>query len=112
MNDQWQELKETIIELRDNDGTATQQEVCKFLVNLMELLEKQISSSDFPNKWIPVKKELPKKGQHVLVSLDCEYVTEDYFAYSTEWFDSFINSEEKVVAWTPMPESYKAESEV
>lgn len=42
MNEQWQELKETIIEMRDNDGTGTQQEVCKFLVNYMEILEKQI----------------------------------------------------------------------
>lgn len=39
--EQWQELKETITELRDNDGTSTQQEVCKFLVNYMEVLEKQ-----------------------------------------------------------------------
>ena len=42
MNEQWQELKETITELRDNDGTGTQQEVCKFLVNYMDVLEKQI----------------------------------------------------------------------
>lgn len=42
MNDQWNELKETIIELRDNNGTATQQEVCKFLVNYMNVLEKQM----------------------------------------------------------------------
>jgi hypothetical protein len=40
MNEQWRELKETIIELRDNDGTGTQQEVCKFLANLMGVLEK------------------------------------------------------------------------
>ena len=42
MQEQWQELKETIIELRDNDGTGTQQEVCKFLVNYMGVLEKQM----------------------------------------------------------------------
>lgn len=42
MTEQWKELKETIIELRDNDGTGTQQEVCKFLVNYMEILEKQM----------------------------------------------------------------------
>ena len=42
MNEQWQELKETIIEMRDNNGTGTQQEVCKFLVNLMDVLEKQM----------------------------------------------------------------------
>ena len=40
--EQWQELKETIIEMRDNDGTGTQQEVCKFLANYMEVLEKQM----------------------------------------------------------------------
>lgn len=42
MKEQWDELKETIIELRDADGTATQQEICNFLVNLMEVLESQI----------------------------------------------------------------------
>ncbi len=42
---QWRELKETITELRDNDGTGTQQEVCKFLVNYMEVLEKQMQES-------------------------------------------------------------------
>ena len=41
MEEQWQELKETIIELRDNDGTLSQQEVCRFLANLMEVLEQQ-----------------------------------------------------------------------
>lgn len=48
MTEQWQELKETIIEMRDNNGTSTQQEVCKFLVNLMDVLEKQMSDG-----WIP-----------------------------------------------------------
>ena len=42
----WNELKETITEMRDNDGTGTQQEVCKFLTNLMDVLEKQIEWSD------------------------------------------------------------------
>lgn len=43
MNEQWQELKETIIELRDNDGTGTQQEVCKFLANLIDVIEQGVS---------------------------------------------------------------------
>lgn len=42
MTEQWQELKETITEMRDNGGTGTQQEVCKFLTNYMEILEKQM----------------------------------------------------------------------
>ena len=41
MTEQWRELKETITEMRDNGGTGTQQEVCKFLANLMDILEKQ-----------------------------------------------------------------------
>lgn len=40
--DQWYELKETITEMRDNDGTASQQDACKFLVNYMDVLEKQM----------------------------------------------------------------------
>ena len=46
MKEQWQELKETITEMRDNDGTGTQQEVCKFLANLMDVLEKQMSNQN------------------------------------------------------------------
>ena len=42
----WQELKETIIEMRDNDGTGTQQEVCKFLANYMGVLEKQFEPQE------------------------------------------------------------------
>ena len=45
MTEQWQELKETIIEMRDNGGTGAQQEVCKFLANYMEILEKQTQQS-------------------------------------------------------------------
>lgn len=45
MTEQWQELKETITEMRDSNGTCTQQEVCKFLVNYMEILEKQMQKS-------------------------------------------------------------------
>ena len=39
---QWNELKASITELRDSGGTGTQQDVCKFLVNMMEALEKQM----------------------------------------------------------------------
>lgn len=42
MTEQWQELKETIAEMRDNGGTGTQQEVCKFLADYIDILEKQI----------------------------------------------------------------------
>ena len=52
MTEQWQELKETIIEMRDNAGTGTQQEVCKFLANYMEILEKQMQQPTRPTaRW-------------------------------------------------------------
>lgn len=35
----WDELKETIKELSENEGVLTQQEVCKFLINLMGVIE-------------------------------------------------------------------------
>lgn len=39
MSESWVELKETIEELIDNGGKATQKEVCTFLASLMEVLE-------------------------------------------------------------------------
>lgn len=47
MIEQWNELKETIIELRDNDGTANQQQICKFLANYMDILEKQMKTQEY-----------------------------------------------------------------
>lgn len=46
MKEKWQELKETIVEMRDNNGTGTQQETCKFLANLMDVLEKQMEDKE------------------------------------------------------------------
>ena len=41
----WQELKETVLELRDNGGTATQKEVSDFLFNLMRILDAERKES-------------------------------------------------------------------
>ena len=38
----WKQLKETIIELRDCGGQSNQQELCKFLIKYIEVLEKEI----------------------------------------------------------------------
>lgn len=47
MTEQWQELKETIKELRYSNGNLTQQEVCSFLGVYMETLEKQMQESTY-----------------------------------------------------------------
>lgn len=120
MNEQWQELKETIIEMRDNDGTGTQQEVCKFLANYMDVLEKQMT-----NGWIPVSKRFPKTDEDVLVcnsqgTMEIGYYHIDNTYYPTEYADSnetgWYNENDDVldfepIAWMPLPEPYKAESE-
>ena len=41
----WKQLKETVIELRDNEGTGSQKDICCFLINYMGILEKQIIES-------------------------------------------------------------------
>lgn len=103
MNEQWQELKETIIEMRDNDGTLTQQEVCKFLANLMDVLEKQITEG-----WIPVSERLPQDEQKVLVTtrsgnlIDVD--TSIFYHASAFW-------EHYVIAWAPLPEPYRESEE-
>ena len=56
-------------------------------------------------KWISVHDKLPEKGQQVLVSCDSGYVSSDYF--DGNCFESFVDSEEEVVAWIPMPEPFK-----
>lgn len=43
MKEQWQELKETIIEIRDNNKfNEDVSAICKFLINYMGVLEKQM----------------------------------------------------------------------
>ena len=44
--EQWQDLKDTVIEMRDNDGILTQQETCQFLARLMEIIETQTVNSE------------------------------------------------------------------
>lgn len=52
MNEQWKQLKETIIEIRDNNKFDHEDvsSICQFLVNYMNTLEEQMSDSENPNK--------------------------------------------------------------
>lgn len=112
MTEQWQELKETITELRDNDGTGTQQEVSKFLVNLMDVLEKKMSSSEKPSQWIPCSERLPEEGKEVLISSDSGiYIAELEILDGNVYWNETIEyrSVKRVSAWCPLPEPYKGE---
>lgn len=126
MTEQWNELKETIIELRDNDGNGTQQEVCKFLANLMNVLEKQLKEPK--TKWTPASTPPKQDGKYLVLThyFDCDNIEILSYAnnlYEVDDFD-FYYAEERggwyeydseygycecngVVAWRELPEPYK-----
>ena len=108
--EQWRELKETIIELRDNDGTGTQQEICKFLANYMDVLEKNVGGSEVPNKWVPVSERMPEKIGTYMTTVDygclgIEVGQRHYHGKFLGWEDACVT------AWMPLPEPYKESEE-
>jgi len=119
MKEQWQELKETIIEMRDNNEFEYEDvtSMCRFLLNYMNTLEEQMSDSENPNKWIPVSERLPKNGELVLFSTKTDRVFEGrFFVDKTElqWYafrDKAFAYNNVVTAWLPLPEPYKEEKE-
>ena len=65
-------------------------------------------------RWIPVNERLPEHSGNYLISIaDSNYVSGQ--AFKTSWFYpsdhrwSFKNA--NILAWMPLPEPYKAESE-
>lgn len=133
MTEQWQELKKTITELRDNDGTGTQQEVSKFLVNLMDVLEKKMSSSEKPSQWVPCSERLPEEHEWIWTKKFGTTISDEvYVTFENEKGERFCqhmtfqNGElsrydkaymevwhkgSKPIAWMPLPEPYKMEVE-
>ena len=71
MIDQWKQLKETITELRDNKGVGTQQEVCRFLVNLMDNLEKEYKTGKWEIKY-------SKNGVIFPICSNCDYAATNW----------------------------------
>lgn len=115
MTEQWQELKETITELRDNDGTSTQQEVCKFLANLMDVLEKQMQEpcEDAISRQAIIK-TLNKMDRYVadeLTLCDTErkfpqnevFIVDDVYEEIVEQLPS-VNPQEPKTGWIPVSE--------
>ena len=112
MTEQWKALKKTIAELRDSDSTASQQVVCEFLFNYMEVLENMM--------WIPVSEWLPEADEYVenvakyyLVQNEYGDMLVAHYTHSGYWEQIYQLQPigDKIVAWMPLPEPYKTESE-
>ena len=111
MNEQWQQLKETIIEIRDNNKFDHEDvsSICKFLVNYMNVLEERMSNSESLNKWIPVSERLPKKGEQVLCCNNKSSVFTSAITYVSDGGYAYFGQHFDVIAWMPLPEPYKEE---
>lgn len=90
----------------------------------MMMAIKALSSSEKPNKWIPVSERLPKKATRVLTSWVYVPTGAKYIEVAERWGDDddytfygdtdeykMNRKDHKVIAWMPLPEPYKAESE-
>lgn len=105
-------------------------QLAEWLKELKQLKE-QMSDSEKPNKWIPVSKRLPEKDGEYLLFGKIDETEENYifigeydsgcedFGIWEEQFDrstlGCLGSEfyeyASVLAWMPMPTSYRGESE-
>lgn len=74
--------------------------------DLTSMIKKIGEVRTMDGKWIPVSERLPETGTYCLVCCKDGFIsTDNYFCYG--WDDW----EDDVVAWMPLPEPYRAESE-
>ena len=124
INKQWKQLKETIIEIRDNNKFEHEDvfSICQFLTNYMNILEKQTSNLENPNGWILCSERLPEPNRLVLCYITTG-TTKTYFL--ALWNDIQKTWEEgigghrllkhdlgyDVIAWMPLPSLYEEKDE-
>ena len=63
---------------------------------------------DAEQRWIPVNERLPKIGERVMVTVQREFDEETIEITTYSKYGFYI---QPVVAWLPLPKTYKAESE-
>jgi hypothetical protein len=68
---------------------------------ILKALNKQASSSEKPNKWIPISKEAPEEDGYYLTTTMFNQVYCDY------WNGVAFDRSETVIAWMPKPAPYK-----
>ena len=75
---------------------------------IIDSFDRVTSSIKQELRWIPVTERLPEESNEYLVSTVWEDVTTDYFRTDSGWM-TFEKKE--ILAWMPLPESYKEVSE-
>lgn len=93
-----------------NDGEHGEEQ--GILVDIIKELDK----AETMGEWIPVSERLPEKNVWVLVTVEqsgkCYQEIMQIDRYKETWTDNTDYYGEAVKAWMPLPEPYKAESEV
>lgn len=75
----------------------------------MSIAEKTVvlPKGTFVSRWIPVSERLPEEAGVYLVTM------KDHEVYELSFSDErwFVQGNDEIVAWMPLPEPYKSESE-
>lgn len=102
-------LKEYELLAKYNNNGTDYDRYCALDMAIKELEQKP--------RWIPVSEKLPKKFEEVILSTDKgEVFTADYLGKMDDGTNCFDDNDGMmwvgdVIAWMPLPEPYKAESE-
>lgn len=93
-------------------------------LDALKVAIKTLSCSEKPNKWIPVSERLPEKATRVLTSWVYVPTGAKYIEVAERWGDDddytfygdtdeykMNRKDHKVIAWMPLVEPYKVESE-
>lgn len=110
-------LQESLLsdeEIRDLMDDEEEIEKTKRYVSAIKVAIKALEQEP---KWIPVSEKLPGKDGRYLATILNKYdnrlryiMTCEYFAYG-RWYPDDESASNNVIAWMPLPEPYKVESE-
>ena len=87
-------------------GCLEFRQLAEYLKELKQLREQ--------TKWIPISERLPNKKEEVLATTEWGEITIAERYIENEWIiqEGYNNADDDdIIAWMPLPEPYKAESE-